>query len=83
MGQLQTEFKLTVQDALSGKVHSFSRRSLQWLKPRHVGFGVGQNFIEESLTELGLSKNPGVKKITPRIKQKGDSSLLNEVQQSP
>ena len=36
MENLQKEFKLTTQNALDGKEHTFLGRSLQWLKPGHV-----------------------------------------------
>ena len=54
---------MTVQNAADGKEHTFLGRSLQWLKPGHVVFGVGQKYIEESVTELKMEKMCGMQKM--------------------
>ena len=82
MENLKKEFKMMMQDALDGKEHALLCRSLQWLKPGHVVFGVGEAYIEESFKELQLERSSKMKRMPPWIKQKGYSKALNEEQQS-
>ena len=82
MVKLKKEFKMTVQNALDGKEHTFLGRSLQWLKPGHVVFGVGEAYIEEAFKELKMVRDVRMKRMPLWIKQRGCATVLDETQQS-
>ena len=82
MTELGKEFKMTVNDALDGKEHTFLGRSLRWVKPGHMVFGVGQRYIEEAFTELKLKKDPTAKKIPAWTKQPAEQVPLDGELQS-
>ena len=82
MPALGKGLRMTVKDALDGKEPTVLGRSLRCVKPGHIVFRVGQRYMEEAFTELGLKKDPATKRKPMWIKQSAEQVPLDDDQQS-